>query len=118
MVLRHVPRTDTIYGYTAALALELSLLLHEPILEKIAYGNLQWLMGLNGGITRGTLKARHIQHGNTRRSALPASLMCGVGNRWAGTWFQTRGVICNGFHTENSSSTTLNRRRKTMVRFR
>jgi hypothetical protein len=25
--------------------------------------------------------------------------MCGVGNRWAGTWFQTRGVICNGFHT-------------------
>ena len=92
--------TDTIYGYTAALALELSLLLHEPILEKIAYGNLQWLMGLNGGITRGTLKAAVIFSTEIPEgSALPASLMCGVGNRWAGTWFQTRGVICNGFHT-------------------
>jgi len=25
------------------------------------------------------------------------SMMCNVGNRWGGTWFNTRGVICNGF---------------------
>jgi hypothetical protein len=31
--------------------------------------------------------------------ALPVSLMCGVGARWAGTWLNTRGVICNGFAT-------------------
>ena len=31
--------------------------------------------------------------------ALPASMICGVGQRWAGTWFQTRGVVCNGFTT-------------------
>lgn len=32
-------------------------------------------------------------------SALPASMICHIGKRWAGTWFQTRGVICNGFST-------------------
>jgi hypothetical protein len=31
--------------------------------------------------------------------ALPASMICHIGERWAGTWFQTRGVICNGFST-------------------
>ena len=92
--------TDTIYGFTAALALELARLLKEPVLEKIAYGNLQWLMGLNGGITRENLKAAMVFSTDIPEgSALPASLMCGVGNRWAGTWFQTRGVICNGFST-------------------
>jgi hypothetical protein len=92
--------TDTIYGFTAALALELAGLLKDPVLESIAYGNLQWLMGLNGGITKETLNAAVIFSTDIPEgSALPASLMCGVGNRWAGTWFQTRGVICNGFST-------------------
>jgi len=93
--------TNAIYGYTAALALELAKLIDNPKLKNIAYGNLQWLVGLNGGITRENLKegcvifSADVPEG----AALPASMMCGVGNRWAGTWFQTRGVICNGFST-------------------
>ncbi len=92
--------TNTIYGYTAALALELSVLFDEPKLKLIAYGNLQWIAGLNAGITKKTLEACVIFSTDIPEGvALPASMMCGVGNRWAGTWFQTRGVICNGFHT-------------------
>jgi hypothetical protein len=93
--------TNAIYGFTAALALELEKLFNEPKLKDIAYGNLQWLAGLNGGITAENMKtgcvifSADIPEG----IALPASMMCGVGNRWAGTWFQTRGVICNGFST-------------------
>jgi hypothetical protein len=93
--------TNTIYGYTAALALELADLLNEPKLKSIAYGNLQWLAGLNAGITKDNLKqgcvifSADIPEG----AALPASMICHIGKRWAGTWFQTRGVICNGFST-------------------
>jgi len=93
--------TNAIYGYTAALALELEKLLNEPKLKEIAYGNLQWLAGLNGGITCENLKQGCVIFSTDipEGAALPASMMCGVGNRWAGTWFQTRGVICNGFST-------------------
>jgi hypothetical protein len=91
--------TNAIYGFTAALALELEKLFNEPKLKKIAYGNLQWLAGLNSGITAENVKkgclvfSADIPEG----AALPASMICHVGKRWAGTWFQTRGVICNGF---------------------
>jgi hypothetical protein len=92
--------TNTIYGYTSALAQELSVLFNESRLREIAYGNLQWLAGLNAGITRENLKACVIFSTDIPEGiALPASMMCGVGKRWAGTWFGTRGVICNGFST-------------------
>ena len=93
--------TNAIYGYTAALSLELATLFNEPKLKEIAYGNLQWLAGLNGGITADNLNQGCVIFSTDipEGAALPASMMCGVGNRWAGTWFQTRGVICNGFST-------------------
>jgi hypothetical protein len=93
--------TNAVYGYTAALALELSQLFNEPVLKEIAYGNLQWIAGLNAGITKDNMKqgcvvfSMDIPEG----IALPASMICHIGNRWAGTWFQTRGSICNGFST-------------------
>ena len=92
--------TNTIYGYTAALAFELSEMFNEPALKDIAYGNLQWIAGLNGGITNENLQACVVYSTDLPAGlALPASMMCGVGKRWAGTWFQTRGSICNGFST-------------------
>lgn len=93
--------TNTIYGYTAALALELATLFKEQRLEKIAYGNLQWLAGLNAGITRDSIRQGCVVFSADlpEGAALPASMICHVGKRWAGTWFQTRGVICNGFST-------------------
>lgn len=93
--------TNCIYGYTAALALELKKIIPEPFLDQIAYGNLQWIAGLNAGITHS-----NVQKGSVVFSvdipegkALPASMICHIGKRWAGSWFQTRGVVCNGFST-------------------
>ena len=93
--------TNAIYGYTAALALELAELLDESKLKNIAYGNMQWLAGLNGGITRENVKQGCVVFSTDipEGAALPASMICQIGDRWAGTWFQTRGVICNGFST-------------------
>lgn len=93
--------TNAIYGYTAALAFELAVLLNEPKLKNIAYGNLQWLAGLNAGITKENLKLGCVVFSADIPDgvALPASMICHIGKRWAGTWFQTRGVICNGFST-------------------
>lgn len=93
--------TNAIYGYTAALAFELGELFNEIKLKEIAYGNLQWLAGLNSGITRENVATGCVIYSTDipEGAALPASMICGVGNRWAGTWFQTRGVICNGFST-------------------
>jgi hypothetical protein len=93
--------TNTIYGFTAALALELDQLFDKPRLRRIAYGNLQWVAGLNAGITKENVAKGCVVYSTDLPDnvALPASMICGVGNRWAGTWFQTRGVVCNGFTT-------------------
>jgi len=91
--------SNAIYGYTAALALELSELLGDDELMNIAYGNLQWIAGLNSGITKANVKLGCVVFSTNipEGVALPASMICHIGDRWAGTWFQTRGVICNGF---------------------
>jgi len=91
--------SNAIYGFTAALALDLSKLLDDAELIDIAYGNLQWVAGLNGGITKeGLAKGCVVFSADVPESvALPASMICHIGKRWAGTWFQTRGVVCNGF---------------------
>ena len=92
--------TNTIYGYTAALALKLSKLFNEPMLKEIAIGNLQWIAGLNAGITKESLKASVVYSEDIPEDiALPSSMICDIGNRSAGTWFRTRGVVCNGFST-------------------
>ena len=89
------------YGMAAALAMEFEKLTNDPSFRDIAYGNLQWIAGLNAGITR-----EAIQTGCTISTfevpegvALPASLIQGVGRRTAGCWTNIRGSICNGFGT-------------------
>jgi len=92
---------NCVYAYTAALALELARLLDLPELRGIAYANLQWICGLNAGLTAGTLDlGSHIFRMDIEPGvALPCSMIHGVGNRTAGTWFATRGVIASGFAT-------------------
>ncbi|MFW5878010.1 MAG: hypothetical protein ACOCUP_02740, partial [bacterium] len=92
--------TNTIYGFTSALAFELSDLFNDTELSNIAYANLLWLAGLNTGITLNNLKASVIFSTDVPEGvAIPVSMMCDVGHRSGGSWFCTRGVICNGFST-------------------
>lgn len=90
--------TNTIYSFTAALAIELSTIFNEPDLIRIAYNNLLWVAGLNAGLTRENIKEAVVFSTEVPEgAALPVSMICNIGKRWAGTWFNTRGVICNGF---------------------
>ncbi len=91
--------SNAIYGYTAAFASRMYGLWPDARLRDIALGNLQWIAGLNAGITRENIKMGSVIYSADipEDVALPASMICRVGKRWAGTWFQTRGVVCNGF---------------------
>ena len=92
---------NCVYGYTAALALELAQLLDRPELRELAYANLQWIGGLNAGLTAEALAlGSHIFRMDIEPGvALPCSMIHGIGNRTAGTWFATRGAISSGFAT-------------------
>ncbi len=92
---------NVIYGLTAALAFELADFLDEPALREIAYGNLQWVAGLNAGLTRQAIETgcTIFRDDVPEGVAVPVSMIHRVGNRTAGTWFGTRGVVCNGFAT-------------------
>ncbi len=91
--------SNAIYGYTAAFASRVYGLWPDARLRDIALGNLQWVAGLNAGITRENIKMGSVIYTADvpENIALPASMICRVGRRWAGTWFQTQGVVCNGF---------------------
>ncbi|MFP4352956.1 MAG: hypothetical protein ACLFSZ_07995 [Puniceicoccaceae bacterium] len=92
---------NCVYAYTAALALDLSEILGLDELKMIAHANLQWIAGLNAGLTAESLeRGSHIYREDLAPGeAVPRSMIHGIGNRSAGTWFATRGVICNGFAT-------------------
>jgi hypothetical protein len=93
---------NAVYGLAAAMALEFEKFFQDKSFHEIAVGNLQWIAGLNSGVTResmapdfAVITSMDIPEG----TALPVSMICGVGKRWTGTWLNTRGVICNGFST-------------------
>lgn len=92
---------NLIYGYAAALAVELKKVTGDFRFWQIAAGNLQWIAGLNAGITaeslKGSLKFRAAIPPGT---AQPYSMICGVGRQSAGSWTNIRGTICNGFDVD------------------
>ncbi len=90
---------NAIYGLTAALALELNGIFQDEQLVNLAYQNMQWIAGLNAGLTADAMNTGCVVYRTDIKSneARPVSMICGVGNQVAGGWFGTRGVICNGF---------------------
>lgn len=93
--------TNTIYGQAAALACEFYDIYKDNRFIEIAYSNLQWICGLNTGITKENIKLGCVVFDIDIPDgvALPASMINGVGNRCAGNWTNIRGSICNGFGT-------------------
>lgn len=91
---------NAIYGYTAAQASALAEHLGDADFRPLARANLQWIAGCNAGLTEAALAGCHIWSADVPGGrALPVSMICGVGDRCAGTWLATRGSICNGFGT-------------------
>jgi len=72
---------------------------HRDGLRALARAQLDWIAGLNVGITQSNQKNGCLMHETDVPvgEAFPASMIFGVGQRWAGGWRNIRGSICNGF---------------------
>ncbi|WP_136464772.1 cellulase N-terminal Ig-like domain-containing protein [Flagellimonas onchidii] len=75
---------NNMYAYTASMALEYEKLFKDTRFRKIAYGNLQWIAGLNYGIKE-------------QETVVGISMISGIGARFRGSWTNIPGSICNGF---------------------
>lgn len=93
--------TNTIYGQAAALALEFYKLTGDKDFIDIAYSNLQWICGLNTGLTKDAMEMGCVIFNTDIEDgiAYPVSMIKGVGKKEAGNWTNIRGSICNGFGT-------------------
>jgi hypothetical protein len=88
---------NCIYGQAATTLFRLHREMNLPT-RPHAVGNLQWLCGLNAGITTANVAYCHLFSADIPPGrALPASLIYGVGRRTAGGWLTLRGSVCNGF---------------------
>ncbi len=85
-------------GFASALASELKFFVGGEELEEIATANLQWIAGLNAGVTEDSF-ASCLKYKETIGAgvALPVSMVHGVGLRSAECWTGIRGTVMNGF---------------------
>lgn len=89
------------YGFGAALAAELEWYLDDYAFRPIVVGNLQWIAGLNSGITQASLKGSlKPQVIIANDAAEPYSMIYGIGRQSTGSWTNITGTICNGFDAD------------------
>ncbi len=89
---------NTSYGFGAALAAACMGVSGDPTLRHIVVGNLQWICGLNAGITRKSFEGCVLWREEVPEGrAVPYSQIYGVGRRWTGCWKRIRGTVPNGF---------------------
>jgi hypothetical protein len=89
-------------AFAATLAAQLWMFLGDDALRDIATGNLQWIAGLNSGLTResfGGCVIWRMPEDFPDGVALPHSQIVGVGQRSVGAWTDITGTIPNGFCT-------------------
>ncbi len=86
-------------AYAASLALEFEQFLGDPAFLEIAVGNLQWIAGLNSGLTADMLApSSHMYRPEIASGTLvPISMIYGLGRQSGGSWTHLRGAICDGF---------------------
>ncbi len=88
------------YALAAVLAQEFEEFFGDPQFRNITAGNLQWIAGLNAGITAESVLASHMYSADVPKGiAQPVSMIHGIGRRTAGSYLNVRGSICNGFST-------------------
>ncbi|WP_404423367.1 cellulase N-terminal Ig-like domain-containing protein [Nibricoccus sp. IMCC34717] len=91
---------NSLYGLAALHALHFARLFEDPAFSGVATGNLQWIAGLNAGLTAEAQKSAVLTSQDVPPgTAVPVSMINGIGRRCAGSWLNIRGAICNGFST-------------------
>ena len=84
--------------FAAALAVKLEEFTGDAQFRSIAVGNLQWIAGLNAGVTKESFKSTwkfKLELGEDE--AVPLSQIYGIGRRFAGCWTDIEGTVMNGF---------------------
>lgn len=88
------------YGYAAALAVRFEMFFGDPAFRPIAVGNLQWVAGLNAGLTCDSFDGSVMwQESLPAGVALPYSFIHGIGRNSVKTWSRIDGSIGNGLCT-------------------
>jgi len=88
------------YGFAAALAAQLELFLGDRQFREIAVGNLQWIAGLNSGMTNESFDGSVMWREQIPAGEdVPYSHIHGAGINSVKTWSQIPGSIGNGFCT-------------------
>jgi hypothetical protein len=91
---------NVIYGYAAALAVQFEYFFGDHQFREIAVGNLQWIAGLNSGMTADSFKGSLMWREDIPAGeAIPYSLIHGIGRNAIQTWSQITGSIGNGYCT-------------------
>lgn len=88
------------YGYAAALAVRFEIFFGDPAFRSIAVGNLQWIAGLNAGLTSDSFEGSVMWRENLPEvEAVPYSFVEGIGTNSVKTWSRIPGSIGNGVCT-------------------
>ena len=92
--------TNATYGYFASMAVRLAAFTGVQGLYDAAVGNVQWICGLNAGVTAESLAGTVVWRETVPPGvALPMSQIVGVGHRAVGGWTDIVGTVVNGFAT-------------------
>ncbi len=92
--------TNVSYGYFASMAFKLAAFTDRPYLYEAAMGNIQWICGLNAGVTQESMAGSvYWRETIAEGQAVSYSQIIGVGHRSVGGWTDIRGTILNGFST-------------------
>lgn len=88
------------YGYAAAQAIRFELAFGDPAFRLIAVGNLQWIAGLNAGLTSDSFEGSVMWREQLPEgTAIPYSFIEGIGANSVKTWSRIPGSIGNGLCT-------------------
>lgn len=88
------------YGYAAAQAIRFEIAFGDPAFRPIAVGNLQWICGLNAGLTSDSFEGSVMWREQLPEGqAIPFSFIHGIGRNSVKTWSQLPGSIGSGLCT-------------------
>lgn len=91
---------NTSIAYGAALSAQFDMFFADRRFRDITVGNLQWIAGLNAGITRESLAGCLLWKEEIAPAlAVPYSQIHAIGRRSVGCWSGIPGTIVNGFDT-------------------
>ena len=89
-------------GFTASLALELIEFVPEPYLQEIAVSNIQWICGVNAGLTKGAFDSCAFWEEDIPEDKyISYSQIMGIGTKTIFCWSNIVGTIPNGFNVNS-----------------